>query len=91
MKEQIPLKYACMDRFKQVYESCSDQDIKNYLKELQDLIFYQMTIIGDQRLEIVAVKHQKAWSHYDKPLENYDPKTRKYADRPVKIDTNDSC
>lgn len=91
MKEQIPLKYACMDKFQRVYDSCPSEEIKTYLKELQDLIFYQMSIIGEQRLEIVAVKHQKAWSHYDKPWDNYDSATRKYIDRPVKINNNESC
>lgn len=64
MKEQIPLKYACLDKFEDIINSCTDEIIKNYLLDLQKLIIYQMEIIKDQRMAIIANRHHKAWTMY---------------------------
>ena len=90
MKHQIPLKYACLDKFTEIVKGCKDDNIARYLIELRDLISYQMEIIKEQRMEIVSSKHSEAWKHYDKPIENYDPATRKYLDKPPKSG-NMSC
>lgn len=90
MKHQIPLKYACLDKFTDVVKNCKDDTLAKYLIELRDLISYQMEIIKEQRIAIVANKHSESWKHYDKPIENYDPKTRKYIDKPPKSG-NMSC
>ena len=90
MKHQIPLKYACLDKFIEIVKDCKDDNIARYLIELRDLITYQMEIIREQRMEIIASKHSEAWKHYDKPIENYDPTIRKYVDKPPKSG-NMSC
>lgn len=90
MKHQIPLKYACLDNFTDMVKNCQDDNLARYLIELRDLITYQMEIIKDQRMVIVANKHSVSWTHYDKPIENYDPTTRKYIDKPPKSG-NMSC
>jgi hypothetical protein len=66
------------------------EQVYDYIQELYELINYQKDIIKQQRVEIIGLKHKDAWKRYDKPFENYDPKTRKYSDRPEKTD-NTSC
>ena len=65
MKEKIPLKYACLDTFDNIYESCTDESVKNLLHDLRQLIYYQMNQIKDQRMEIVSLIHKDAWKQYD--------------------------
>jgi hypothetical protein len=67
MKNNIPLKYECLDRFDEIYKSCNDQYIKSLLDDLKDLIFYQITEINNQRSQIIAIKHKYAWRNYEKP------------------------
>lgn len=90
MKEHIPLKYECLDRFQDVVKKCKDDDAAKLLIEMFDLIRYQMDQIKDQRMEIIAFKHKKAWTHYDRPLDQYDTEQRKYVDKPPKSG-NMSC
>jgi len=54
------------------------------------LIEYQKQRIFQQEKEIIALRHEKAWKHYDNPIENYDPATRKNINRPPKSG-NASC
>ena len=35
-----------------------------------------------QEQQMIAVKHLEAFKRYDRPLEDYDPTTRKYKDKP---------
>jgi hypothetical protein len=90
MKEHIPLKYECLDRFQDVVKNCKDDIASKLLIEMFDLIRYQMQEIQNQRMEIIAYKHQKAWTHYDRPMDEYDTKQRKYIDKPEKSG-NMSC
>lgn len=90
MKEDIYHKYNCLNKLDQIVKSCTDTDAINLILDMRDLIFYQMHEIRDQRTEIISMKHQNSWKHYDKPIENYDPATRKYVDRPPKSG-NMSC
>jgi len=90
MKEKIPLKYECLDRFSDVVKNCSDNTAAKLLVEMFDLIIYQMHEIKTQRIDIVGMKHKIAWNHYDRPISEYDSSTRQYVDRPAKSG-NISC
>ena len=85
MKEHIPLKYECLDRFQDVIKQCKDDGAAKLLIEMFDLIRYQMDQIKDQRMEIIAFKHQKAWTHYDRPLDQYDSEQRKILTSPPNL------
>lgn len=90
MRERLEHKYDCLNKIETVTQNCKDNDVINLIIDLRELIFYQMHEIRDQRIEIIAMKHENAWKHYDKPIENYDPSTRKYVDKPPKSG-NMSC
>ena len=64
--------------------------VLDYIIELYKLIEYQRQRLREQEKQIIALKHIEAWKHYDKPIENYDPSSRKYLDKPPKSD-NMSC
>lgn len=66
MKEHIPLKYECMDKFEQVLSTCEDQNVRQLMIDLRDLILFQMREMMQQRAEIVAIKHKQSWKQYDK-------------------------
>lgn len=66
-KNNITLKYECLNDFENIINSCSDQNIKNLLYQLRDLIFYQMNEIKNQRMKIIAHKHKESWKRYDLP------------------------
>lgn len=90
MTKNITLKYNCLDKYQEVLSRCKDEEAKTLLVEMFDLIRYQMAQITDQRMEIIAFKHKKAWGHYDRPLDQYDVEKRKYIEKPEKSD-NISC
>lgn len=54
------------------------QPVLDYILELYKLIEYQKQRIFEQEKQLIALKHTEAWKHYEKPIENYNPKTRKY-------------
>jgi hypothetical protein len=58
MKEHIPLKYECLDRYSDVISKCSDNEAKQLLVEMFELIRYQMTEIQHQRTTIIAQKQR---------------------------------
>jgi hypothetical protein len=60
------------------------QPVLDYIIELYKLIEYQRQRLSEQEKQIIALKHTEAWKHYDKSIENYDPSTRKYLDKPPK-------
>lgn len=66
------------------------QPVLDYIIELYKLIEYQRQRLSEQEKQIIALKHTEAWKHYDKHIENYDPSTRKYLDKPPKSG-NMSC
>lgn len=90
MKEHIPLKYECLDRYPEILSKCEENETKLLLVEMFDLIKYQMHQITDQRMTIVGLKHKEAWKHYDRPLDQYDTEKRSYIDKPSKSG-NMSC
>lgn len=63
-------KYDPMNQVKwdSIIEKCDD-DIKQYINELYELIHYQKEMINAQRIEIIALKHKKSWAQYDKQKE----------------------
>lgn len=65
MTDKIPLKYECLDRFQNIVRDCADDNIIKLLIEMFDLIVYQMNEIKMQRMEIISLKHTKAWKHYE--------------------------
>lgn len=74
------LKYAPVKDTKvnEILNTYKDQPVLDYIKELYSLIEYQRQLILKQENQIIALKHMEAWKHYDKPIDQYDPKTRKY-------------
>lgn len=86
MKEKIPLKYECLDRFPNIVKNCTDDEAAKLLIEMFDLIAYQMNQIKEQRIEIVGLKHKEAWKRYDLP----DSKFILSVDKPAKSG-NMSC
>jgi hypothetical protein len=84
MKQNIVLKYECLDRFKETIDNCKDDNAVKLLIEMFDLIRYQMEEIKNQRIEIISNKHKKAWTYYDHKLDEYDTEKRKYVDKPPK-------
>ena len=65
MKNNITLKYACLDKFDSIYNQCDQEDIKQLLSDLRRLIYYQMNAIKTQRMELISIKHKDAWKSYD--------------------------
>lgn len=68
---EIKLKYEPMhpDKVKTIMEAYKHEQVYQYILELYELIKYQKDIINQQRIEIIAFKHHKAWQHYDKTNE----------------------
>jgi hypothetical protein len=74
------LKYEPMNssRVNEILATYKGQPVLDYIVELYRLIEYQRDRINQQEKQIIALKHLEAWKHYDKPIEKYDSKTRKY-------------
>tara|TARA_B100000902_G_scaffold234143_1_gene222006 strand:- start:483 stop:791 length:309 start_codon:yes stop_codon:yes gene_type:complete len=86
-KDKLPLKYACVQQdikqhISQVLDGVGNQELRGHINDLYDLIEWQRERTTRQELQIVAVKHLEAFKRYDRPLEDYDPTTRKYKDKP---------
>jgi hypothetical protein len=88
----MSLKYGPMDLSKvsNILTQYKGQPVLDYIIELYKLIEYQKQRIFQQEKEIIAFRHEKAWKHYDNPIENYDPATRKNINKPPKSG-NASC
>lgn len=86
MKEKIPLKYECLDKFSDIVKNCTDNEASKLLMEMFDLVVYQMNQIKEQRIEIVGLKHKQSWKRYDLP----DSQFVSTVDKPSKSD-NMSC
>jgi len=76
----MTLKYEPMDLSKvnSILSKYKGQPVLDYIIELYKLIEYQKQRMFQQEKQIIALKHREAWKHYDKPIEKYNPKTRKY-------------
>lgn len=85
-------KYESMnpEKVKTILEAYKNEQVYDYIQELYELIYYQKEMIKQQRVEIIALKHQQSWNRYDKPIEDYDNSKRKYKDRPERTDSG-SC
>lgn len=88
----MTLKYEPMDLSKvnSILSQYKGQPVLDYIIQLYKLIEYQRQRLNEQEKQIIALKHTEAWKHYDKPIENYDPSSRKYLDKPPKSG-NMSC
>jgi hypothetical protein len=88
----MTLKYEPMDLSKvnSILTQYKGQPVLDYIIQLYKLIEYQKQRLNEQEKQIIALKHIEAWKHYDKPIENYDPSSRKYLDKPPKSG-NMSC
>ena len=81
-KDKLPLKYACVQPDVKKYMSTFEKEVPkilwNHIEDLYVLIDHQMKQQLHQEAQMIAVKHLEAFKRYDRPLEDYDPKTRKY-------------
>lgn len=80
MKKTNSLKYdpVSTSKVNEILLKYKTHEIFSYIVDLYNLIEYQKQIIFEQEKQIIALKHEKAWKHYDKPIEKYNPETRKY-------------
>jgi hypothetical protein len=53
-------------KVKTIMEAYKHEQVYDYIMELYELINYQKKTIGEQRVEIIALKHKAAWKRYDK-------------------------
>ncbi len=87
-KDKLPLKYACIQpdikqHISQVLDGMGNcHEVRGHINDLYDLINWQMKQQLKQEAQMIAVKHLEAFKRYDRPLEDYDPETRKYKDKP---------
>lgn len=92
---KIPIeqtKFYCMrqEKINDILDHHKDNPLLDYVKELWKLIDYINKRNEKDRIALIALKHKKAWSHYDKSIEDYDTETRTY--RPPKNpEANKSC
>ena len=73
-------KYTAIDpsKINEILSRYKGQEVLDYIIELYRIIDYQKDLINQQEKKMIAFKHNEAWKHYDKSIENYNPKTRKY-------------
>jgi hypothetical protein len=66
-------KYEPMNpnKIKLIMEAYKNEQVYDYILELYELISYQKSMINEQRLEIIGLKHKQAWKHYDLPESKY--------------------
>lgn len=55
------------DKIKTIMDAYKHEQVYDYIMELYELIHYQKDMINQQRVEIIALKHQEAWKRYDLP------------------------
>jgi len=62
-KDDLIPKYRFLSKEKteEVLNKCQDDDMKQYIKQLISLIGYQKSIIDEQIMTIVAIKHKLYW------------------------------
>lgn len=66
------------NKVNEILTTYKGQPVLDYIIELYHLIEYQRTCIREQEKQLIALKHTEAWKHYNKPIEQYNPKTRRY-------------
>lgn len=64
------LKYECCDpKVKNqilLLKNNMNPVVYKHIQDLYELIDYQVSMIHEQRREIISMKHNDAWKHYDK-------------------------
>lgn len=80
MSWDATLKYDSVNpsKINEILITYKGQPVLDYIIELYRLIEYQRDLINQQEKKIISFKHLEAWKHYDKPIEKYNPTTRKY-------------
>lgn len=66
------------NKVNEILTTYKGQPVLDYIIELYRLIEYQKDQMVAQEKQIISLKHIEAWKRYDKPLDKYNPKTRKY-------------
>lgn len=64
--------YNCFDNpyyRETILAKCHDIEIKNHINDLYQLIKYQISIIDDQRRQIISNQHKNVWHQYDNTRE----------------------
>ena len=83
--DKLPLKYACVQPDIKKYMATFEKEVPkilwNHIEDLYVLIDHQMKQQLHQEQQMTAIKHLEAFKRYDRPLEDYDPETRKYKDK----------
>ena len=74
---KIPIeqtKFYCLrqEKIHDILSQYKDNPLLDYVKELWSLIDYINQRNEKDRLALIALKHKKAWSHYDKDPSLYD-------------------
>lgn len=93
---KIPIEHTKFYCFRQekihdILSQHKDNPLLEYVKELWNLIDYINHRNEKDRIALIALKHKKAWSHYDKDPKLYDESTRTYREKPPKNGENYSC
>jgi hypothetical protein len=88
--EQTKLYCVRQEKIHDILSQYKDNPLLDYVKELWSLIDYINHRNEKDRLALIALKHKKAWSHYDKDPSLYDSETRGYK-KPPKTGENYSC
>lgn len=80
--EKLSLKYGCVQpdikKYMATFKRETPPALWQHIKDLYELIDYQMKKQMRQEQQITAIKHIDAWKRYDKNLDEYDPDTRSY-------------
>ena len=79
-KNNLPLKYdpVSYSKVNEILTKYKNDPVIDYINDLYGLINYQRQLIADQEKKLIALKHTEAWKHYEKDIEKYNYKTRKY-------------
>lgn len=91
---KIPIeqtKFYCInpDKIYDIRQSYKNDPVLEYIEQLWNLIEWINKRNEKDRVSLIALKHKKAWSHYDKDPSLYDTETRSY--KPKKTGENYSC
>jgi DUF438 domain-containing protein len=78
------------DKVNKILTKYKDNPLLDYVKELWNLVDWLNHRNDKDMKAYTALKHKKAWSHYDKSIENYDKETRIYK-KPKNPEANESC
>ena len=80
--EKLPLKYSCVQpdikKYMGTFEKQVPPVLWQHIRDLYNLIEYQMLHQLKQESQMTAIKHLETWKRYDRDMPEYDPETRSY-------------